>query len=244
MKLNCIAVDDEPLPLGLIKSFIQQTPFLNLIGWYSNGGEALHYLKTQRVDVMFLDIKMPKLNGIDLAKILYQNDQQHSTRVIFTTAHDRFAIESYRVDALDYLLKPFGYTDFLRSANKALLYYEQRRIHQSPEKDEETIFVRVGHQHVRIACDEILYIEGLKDYVIIHLIVPSKPVITLATLKSLEQKLSSINFIRVQRSYIVALDKIRAVSKTSLWIADKEISVGENYKAVVQETFSRLFGKA
>jgi two-component system response regulator LytT len=240
MKINCIAVDDEPLALGLLKAYIQQTPFLNLIGWYSNGGEALHYVKTQKVDLIFLDIKMPKLNGIDLAKILHQNQQQN-TRIIFTTAHDRFAIESYRVDAVDYLLKPFGYQDFLRGANKALSYFEQQKVIQSNENESDSIFVRVGHQHVRINCQEILYLEGLKDYVMIHLMGPLKPVMTLATLKSLEARLPPANFMRVQRSYIVALDKVRAVSKTNLWIAEKEINIGEHYKIGVQQYYSSRF---
>jgi len=242
MKINCIVVDDEPLALGLIKSFIQQIPFLNLIGWYSSGGEALHYLRMQQVDLIFLDIKMPKLNGIDLAKILHHSEQG-SPRVIFTTAHDRFAIESYKVDALDYLLKPFGFNDFLRAANKAMLYYELKKLNQGPAQDDTDIFVRVGHQLVRIPCQEILYIEGLKDYVMIHLSGEAKPVITLATLKSLQTKLPLNKFMRIQRSYIVALDKVRAVSKTSIWIAEKEINVGEQYKAAVLEIFNKQFEK-
>jgi len=241
MKIKCIAVDDEPLALGMIKTFIQKTPFLNLIGWYSSAGEALHYLKTQRVDIIFLDIKMPKLNGIDLAKILLENNQQDSPRVVFTTAHDRFAIESYRVDALDYLLKPFGYDEFLRASKKALAYYEQKKMNQQSSQEGLNLFVRVGHQLVRIPCHDIIYIEGLKDYVKIYLTGSSKPVITLATLKSLEEKLPLNYFMRVQRSYIVALDKIRAVTKTSLWISEVEINVGEQYKAAVQEIFNKRF---
>jgi len=242
MKMNCIVVDDEPLALGLIKSFIQQTPFLNLIGWYSSGGEALHYLKMQQVDLIFLDIRMPKLNGIDLAKILHHSERD-SPRIIFTTAHDRFAIESYKVDALDYLLKPFGFNDFLRAANKAVAYYELKKLNQSPPQDDTDIFVRVGHQLVRIPCQEILYIEGLKDYVMIHLVGEGKPVITLATLKSLQIKLPLNKFMRIQRSYIVALDKVRAASRTSIWIAEREITVGEQYKAAVQAIFNKQFEK-
>lgn len=187
--------------------------------------------------------KMPKLNGIDVAKILHHNDLQDSPRVVFTTAHDRFAIESYRVDALDYLIKPFGYNEFQRAANKALAFYEQKKLMQKPGQDDENLFVRVGHQLVRIPYHEIIYIEGLKDYVKIHLVGSSKPVITLATLKSLEEKLPLNYFMRIQRSYIVALDKIRAVSKTSLWISEVEINVGEQYKAAVQEIFNKRFDK-
>lgn len=238
MKINCIAVDDEPLALGLIRSFIQQTPFLNLIAYFTSSREVLNFLKDQQVDLIFMDIKMPNMNGIDLAKLLHQSMLQEYPRVIFTTAYNQFAIESYRVDALDYLLKPFGYDEFLRAANKALAFYESRIQKQQVPLD-EYVFVRVGYQHIKIEWDEILYVEGLRDYVKIYRVGSTKPIIALNTLKFLEEKLPINKFMRIQRSFIIALNKIKAISKTTVWIGDTEIAIGDKYKTALQEVFRR-----
>src|ERR1700712_1224820 len=124
MILNCIAVDDEPLALGLVCAFIEQTPFLNLIGRFSSAVEALKVIHSQKIDVIYLDIQMPDLNGIELARVLDHSNNSNKPRIVFTTAYNQFALEGYRVDALDYLLKPFNYEEFLRSAHKAMAYYE------------------------------------------------------------------------------------------------------------------------
>jgi len=212
MILNCIAVDDEPLALGLVSSFIEQTPFLNLVGRFSSAVEALRAIHAQKIDVLFLDIQMPDLNGIELARVL-DNSKTNKPRIIFTTAYNQFALEGYRVDALDYLLKPFNYEEFLHAANKALSYGELlEKSNAAPAAqttaaeeriEDEYLFLKVEYQLVRIALNDILYIEGLKDYVKVWLKSAEKPILSLTSLKSLEEKLPSKKFMRVHRSFII-----------------------------------------
>jgi DNA-binding LytR/AlgR family response regulator len=244
MKLNCIAVDDEPLALGLVCKFIEQTPFFNLAGRYAGAVEALRAIHSQKIDLVYLDIQMPDLNGIELARVIGKGPQ--TPRIIFTTAFAQFGIEGYKVDALDYLLKPFNYEEFLRTAMKALNYYEL--INRStppagvvtPEYEEDQfLFLKVEYQLVRIALDDILYFEGLKDYVKVHMKNPEKSVMSLTSLKALEEKLPQRRFLRVHRSFIVALDKITSMTKNSVHISNKNISVGDQYK----DTFTRFLGK-
>ncbi len=203
MILNVIAVDDEPLALGLVSSFIEQTPFLKLVGRFSSAVEALKAIHAQKIDVVFLDIQMPDLNGIELARVL-DNSKTNKPRIIFTTAYNQFALEGYRVDALDYLLKPFNYEEFLHAANKALAYGEL--LEKSPNApatatrlpqllppsglEDEYLFLKVEYQLVRIALNDILYIEGLKDYVKVWLKSAEKPILSLTSLKSLEEKIA------------------------------------------------------
>ncbi|WP_158798548.1 LytTR family DNA-binding domain-containing protein [Pedobacter sp. L105] len=235
MILNCIAVDDEPLALGLVCNFIEQTPFLHLAGRFSSGVKALEMIHEQQIDLLFLDIQMPDLTGIQMARMLDRQPGNNAPRVIFTTAFNNFAIEGYKVDALDYLLKPFNYEEFLTAANKAMAYAELLKpalaaAGQPAEHDEEYIFLKVEYQLVRIATRDIVYIEGLKDYAKVYLEGNPKPILTLITLKALEQKLSAKMFMRVHRSYIVSLDKVNSVTKSSLNLGGLSITVGEQYK--------------
>ena len=249
MILNCIAVDDEPLALGLVAAFIGQTPFLNLLGKYSSAVEALKAIHTQKVDVVFLDIQMPDLNGIELARVL-DNSKINKPRIIFTTAYNQFALEGYRVDALDYLLKPFNYEEFLHAANKALAYGELLEkstaapvtapVAVAEERiEDEYLFLKVEYQLVRIALNDILYIEGLKDYVKVWLKSAEKPILSLTSLKSLEEKLPAKRFMRVHRSFIVSLDKINSITRNALQIGKINITVGDQYK----EAFSGFLSK-
>ncbi|MES1221688.1 MAG: LytTR family DNA-binding domain-containing protein [Bacteroidota bacterium] len=242
MTLNCIAVDDEPLALNLVCKFIEQTPFLNLVGQYPSAVEALRAIHAQKIDLLYLDIQMPDLNGIELARVIGKGPE--TPRIIFTTAFEQFSLEGYKVDALDYLLKPFNYEEFLRTATKALSYYGL--IYRSapaavlPENaDDQYLFLKVEYQWVRIALDDILYIEGLKDYVKVHLKNVEKGVLSLTSLKDLEEKLSPRRFMRVHRSYIVALDKISSMTKNSLQVGKRTITVGEQYR----DAFSQFVGK-
>ena len=249
MILNCIAVDDEPLALGLVSSFIEQTPFLNLVGRFSSAVEALRAIHAQKIDVLFLDIQMPDLNGIELARVL-DNSKTNKPRIIFTTAYNQFALEGYRVDALDYLLKPFNYEEFLHAANKALAYgelVEKSNAATAPASatiaeeriEDEYLFLKVEYQLVRIALNDILYIEGLKDYVKVWLKSVEKPILSLTSLKSLEEKLPSKKFMRVHRSFIVSLDKINSITRNALQIGKVNITVGDQYK----EAFSQFLSK-
>jgi two-component system response regulator LytT len=229
MKLNCIAVDDEPLALGLVCKFVEQTPFLNLVGQYPSAIEALKAIHAQKVDLVYLDIQMPDLNGIELARVIGKG--QEKPRIIFTTAFEKYGLEGYKVDALDYLLKPFNYEEFLRTATKALSYYELiNRPEPEEHADDQYLFLKVEYQWVRIALADILYIEGLKDYVKVHLKNDEKGVLSLTSLKDLDEKLPSRRFMRVHRSFIVALDKITSMTKNSLQIGKKTIAVGDQYK--------------
>lgn len=240
MTLNCIAVDDEPLALSLVCKFIQQTPFLDLAGQFASAVEALKAIHSQKIDLIYLDIQMPDLNGIELARVIGKGPG--TPRIIFTTAFEQFSLEGYKVDALDYLLKPFNYEEFLRTATKALSYYELINPHAAvkPENiDDRYLFLKVEYQWVRIALDDILYIEGLKDYVKVHLKNEEKGVLSLTSLKELEEKLPSRRFMRVHRSFIVALDKITSMTKNSLLIGKKNITVGDQYK----DAFNQFVGK-
>lgn len=238
MKINCIAVDDEPLALDLIKNYIAATPYLNLITDFDNASEALEYLGNHSVDLIFLDIRMPRVTGIEVARWIQQQNQG-GPLVIFTTAYNYYAIDSYRVDAIDYLLKPFGYEDFLRAAKKAFNYLKLIKENLTWRPSDEYLFVRVGHQFVKVAFDEIVYLESLKDYVKIHLQGNDRSVVTLSTMKSLEEKLPPETFVRIQRSYIISLDKIDAVSKSSVWIRETEITIGAQYKSGFQELINK-----
>jgi len=250
MTINCIAVDDEPLALGLVCSFIEQTPFLNLVGRYSSAVAALKAIHAQKIDVAFLDIQMPDLNGIELARVL-DNSKANKPRIIFTTAYNQFALEGYKVDALDYLLKPFNYEEFLHAANKALAYVElleKSNVTATPTVtatipeeriEDEYLFLKVEYQLVRIALNDILYIEGLKDYVKVWLKSAEKPILSLTSLKSLEEKLPSKKFMRVHRSFIVSLDKINSSTRNALQIGKINITVGDQYK----EAFSQFLSK-
>lgn len=252
MTLTCIAVDDEPLALGLVCAFIEKTPFLELKGRYSSAVEALQGLLQQSVDLIFLDIQMPDLTGLELARVLERGNRgPHKTRIIFTTAFDHFALDGFRVDALDYLLKPFNYEEFLRASSKARQYFEliQRpeptpaplvTIPISPIDIDDYLFLKVEYQLVRVAYSDILYIEGLKDYVKVYRQTdPDRPLLSLTSLKALEEKLPSRRFMRIHRSYIVALEKINSITRNSVQISSAVIPVSDQYKDAFGQFISK-----
>ncbi len=245
--MNCIAVDDEPVALNLLCSYIEKTPFLSLVGRYSNGLDALKALHDNVIKIIFLDIRMADLSGIELAKIIDQSTDKSNTRIIFTTAYDQYAVESYRVDALDYLLKPFNFVDFSRAAKKAQSYFEvhnnykvtNENIDPLANKEKQYLYLRVEYQLVKVDINDILYVEGLKDYVKVFLINEPKPILTLTSLKNLEEKLPPNDFMRLHRSFIVALDKIKSVTRNSVQIGQTTIPVTEQYKDVFQTFLSK-----
>lgn len=237
MTLNCIAVDDEPPALDLICRFINQTPFLALTDSFSNAIESLRFINENNVDLIFLDIQMPDLSGIELARILSGRNMNNSPSIIFTTAFDQFALEGYKLDVVDYLLKPFGYEEFLRGATKALnLAKLKSNQAEAPSKDEDYIYLKVEFQTVKIACSQITYIEGLKDYAKIHILNEEKSILSLITLKALEEKLPKGKFMRIHKSFIVSLEKITSVTRNSIYIGDTMFGVSEQYK----EEFARF----
>ena len=242
MTLNCIAIDDEPLALGLICSFIEQTPFLRLVGKYTNGAAAFAALNERTVNLIFLDIQMPEVTGMQLAHILGRQRTPQSPRIIFTTAYNHFALEGYKVDALDYLLKPFHYDEFLRAANKARTYMEMIQDASGSSGAEgaaageaDYVFLKAEYQLVKIAFDDILYIEGVKDYIRVHLRGNARPVMSLTSLRALEDKLPAKQFMRVHRSFILSLNKIDAITKSTIHIGDAVITIGDQYKEQVRQ---------
>ena len=232
MIVNCLAVDDEPPALNLLVRFIEQTPFLHLAGSALNAIDALRLVSEQQIDLIFLDIQMPDLSGIELARILTARNTGQSPMIIFTTAFDQFALEGYKLDVVDYLLKPFGYEDFMRGANKALSLATLKinSAAPAPVNDDEFIYIKVEYQTVRIACNNIMYIEGLKDYAKFHLVDTDKSVLSLITLKALEDKLPKGKFMRIHRSFIISLSKVTAVTKNSVFINKMMIPVSDQFK--------------
>ena len=250
--INCVAVDDEPLALGLVCSFIEQTPFLRLVGRHESAVAALRSLH-ERPDaqLLFLDIKMPDLSGLELAKVL-----QHGPRVIFTTAFNQYALEGFRVDALDYLLKPFDYQEFLRAALKAKTYFEMKQASEAPAAaaavavptpaapvaalpEEDHIYLKVEYQLVRVALADIIYVEGLKDYVKVHLASQTRPLLSLTSLRSMEEKLPAGKFMRIHRSYIVGLGHLQSVGRGTVQLAGETLPVSDGYREAFDAFFSR-----
>lgn len=243
MTLTCIAVDDEPLALNLLVSYIEKTPMLELKGKFSNAVDALKALRDEPVDLAFLDIRMNDLSGLELARVLDQYRNAGNLRVIFTTAYDQYALESYKVEALDYLLKPFSFSDFSKAVEKAVRYYEF--VKGAPAIEKETaerpqyLYLKIEYQMVRVPFEDILYLESDKDYVKVYLQNEAKPLLSLTSMKAVEEKLPADRFMRVHRSFIVALGKIRAATKGTVEIAGKTIPVTEQYRDVYAEFFAR-----
>ena len=220
MILRCAIVDDEPLALGLLESYVNKTPFLQLTGKYSSAVQAMKELPGEEVDLLFLDIQMPELNGLVDSR----------TRIVFTTAFGQYAIDGYRVNALDYLLKPISYVDFLQAANKALQWFE---LVQKPEEI-DSIFVKSDYKLVQVELKKIMYIEGLKDYIKIYTEDDAKPILSLMSMKAMEELLPSSRFIRVHRSFIVQKDKIRVIDRGRIVFDKTYIPISDSYKQVFQ----------
>lgn len=225
MKLSCAIIDDEPLAVELMESYVRKTPFLELQGSFGSGVAAFGMLRDRPVDLLFCDIQMPGLNGVEFSRMLPAD-----TRVIFTTAFSRYAVEGFRVNAVDYLLKPISYADFLAAAQKALEWFELKRRAGAPADDLRSIFVKTEYRLRQIELERILYIEGLKDYVKIHVEDEPHPVLSLMSLKSLGEQLPADRFIRVHRSYIVQPAKIRTIERNSIVFGRERIPISENYR--------------
>ncbi len=230
MTINCAIIDDEPLAAGLLKSYVKKTPFLHLIGTYGSALEAMKELRDNPVQLLFLDIQMPELSGIEFAKILPAD-----TKVIFTTAFQQYAIEGYKVDALDYLLKPISYDDFIKSANKALNWFTVSQ-KQNVYAEDRFMFVKSDYKLVRVSLDDILYIEGLKDYVRIYL-ADGQKLMSLMNMKKLEDYLPRPEFMRTHRSYIVHMSKAQSIDRFRIVFGQEYIPISDSYKDDVQHYF-------
>ncbi len=226
--MTCMIIDDEPLAVKLLESFVARTPQLQLVGSFTDSVEAIAALRQQHVDLVFLDIQMPDLDGMELAHML-----PAETMIIFTTAFKEYAFDSYEVSAVDFLLKPIRYNKFLAAVEKC----EKRR--ESPlqaPKGLSTLFIRVDGELRQLQQDDILYVEGMKDYVMFYLQSQQRPLITHLTMKAVEDMLPADRFMRVHRSFIVALDKIRSIDRNDcIYIGQQIIHVTEAYREAFQQ---------
>lgn len=225
--ITAIALDDEPLALMVVKNFCEQSDVVKLLQTFSSTREAAVYLANNPVDLLFLDIQMPGMSGIDFYKGLDSN-----TMVIFTTAFSEYAVEGFNLSAIDYLLKPFELSRFQQAVNKAKEYYEYQQ-----GRATQYLFIKVDYSVVKIPVADIMYIEGLDNYLKLHF-ANRKPIIARMSMKGILEKLPEKQFLRVHRSYIVAIDKVQALRNKQLHMADVQIPVGSNYADAVQAYFN------
>lgn len=232
--ITCAIVDDEPLAVSLLQSYVQRTPVLQLAGTYHNAIEVMAGLQREPVDLLFLDIQMPEWNGLDFARVI----DTSRTCIIFTTAFSQYAPDGYKVNAVDYLLKPIAYTDFASAVARAQKHIAEHArpvdgdaLSCSPQTqpDIDSIFVKSDYKQLRIRFSDILYIEGLKDYVKIYLVQQPRPVLSLISMRSLEEKLPSHIFCRVHRSFIVNMERIEVVERGQIVFGQKHVPVSDSY---------------
>ena len=234
--IKCIAIDDEPLALKQITSYINKTPYLDLTASFESPIEALTYLQENTVDLVFVDINMPDLNGLDFVKSL-----KYPPKIIFTTAYSEYALEGFKVDALDYLLKPIDYATFLKAANKAREWFDlKRNTTEEIKSNNDYLFIKSEYKIVRIKLEDVTYIEGMREYVRIHLI-NEKPIMTLLSMKAMEAQLASKSFMRVHRSYIVNLNKITTIERNRIVFDKVYIPISEQYKECFNQFIENNF---
>lgn len=235
--ITAIAIDDEPLALQLVTGYIIKTPGLKLLGKFDNPLDAGEFLVNNPVDLIFVDIQMPDLSGIEFTRLL-----DKGTKVIFTTAFEKYAIEGYKLDIVDYLLKPFSYEEFLSSVQKVRKLINLEKGNQiSVEANSEYLFLKSDYKIKRINFNDILYIEGLKDYVKVFTLHAAKPILSLSSLKLLESKLPERKFMRVHRSFIVNLEKIDTIERSRIIFGKEYIPVSDQYKEKFQEFLDKNF---
>jgi DNA-binding LytR/AlgR family response regulator len=235
--ITVIAIDDEPLALQLVSGYIEKTPGLQLVGKFDNPLDASDFLSGNQIDLIFVDIQMPDLSGIEFTRLI-----EKGPKVIFTTAFAKYALEGYKLDVVDYLLKPFSYDEFLAAVQKArnLISLEQNALHKI-ESNEEFLFLKSDYKIRRINFNDILYIEGLKDYVKVFIKNDPKPILSISTLKLIESKLPESKFMRVRRSFIVNLNRIETIDRSRIVFGKEYIPVGDQYKERFQEFLDRNF---
>jgi two-component system, LytTR family, response regulator len=228
MKLRCVAIDDEPLALVLIRDYVSKFPELELVQTFDDAVSGAEFLRNAQIDLLFIDINMPDITGLDLVKSLKEKPM-----IIFTTAYKKFAFEGFELDALDYLLKPIDFSRFSKAIAKAIDFYNYKTNPSSPV--EENLFIYSEYRLVKIAIADIEYIESLDDYIKIYL-TNAKPILTLMTLKKVLDKLPADKFKRIHRSYIVALSKIKSVLNRKVELASsKELPISDSYASVIEE---------
>lgn len=238
--IKCLLIDDEPLALDLLENYVKSIPFLKLAGKCNSAITAIEIIEKEAIDLVFTDIQMPNLSGMEFSKMILNRD----IKIIFTTAFEEFALESYKVNAIDYLVKPISYPEFFSAANKA-----KEQILNKPRSIESTsyvddyIFVKSDYKLIKIDLKDLIYIEGLKDYVKYYTVHSEKPIMSLKSMKSLEEELSDKNFMRVHRSFMVNLKKITIIERNRIVFGEKYIPVSEKYKENFQKFINSDFIK-
>jgi DNA-binding LytR/AlgR family response regulator len=220
--INCLLIDDEPLALDLLQDFVSKTPYLNLVGRFDEPLTSLSVMESHKIDLLFLDIKMPDISGIDFFKSL-----PYKPEVIFTTAYSEYAIEGFELKAIDYLLKPISFEKFIRASNRVKEYLE---IKTSKTNNRDYFFINVAHKLHKIFYHDILYLEGFKDYTKLYLVNTTSPLLILHNLKYFEDLLEANEFIRIHRSYIVPVRVLNTISRKSVTIGSRSLPVSDNYR--------------
>lgn len=231
--LRCIAIDDEPLALELLEDNISKVPYLKLVASFANPVEAIATIQQQEIDLVFLDIQMPGLTGLQLIQTLSKKPM-----FILITAYEKYALEGYTLDVVDYLVKPVSLDRFIKACSKAWELH-QLKTAKNDQNENDYFFINVDYSLLKIVFADIVYVEGLKDYVKIHLKSTTKPVVARMSLKNLEEELPASQFIRIHKSFIISRKSITSVKKNSVFINDTELPVGENYKDVIDDITRR-----
>ena len=228
--LRCIAVDDEPLALELLEDNISQVPYLQLVATCSNAMEAMKVLEKEPIDLLFLDIQMPGLTGLQFIQSMREKPM-----IILITAYEKYALEGFNLDVTDYLVKPVSLDRFVKACNKAKELYELKQRSKNKETGEKPdyLFVNVDYSLVKVNFSDIKFVEGLKDYIKIHLKNSARAIITRMPMKSIEEELPANKFLRIHKSYIVSKDHVTAIRKNSVFIDEMELPVGENFREAV-----------
>jgi two-component system LytT family response regulator len=227
MQLKCVAIDDEPLALEIIKKYVSDYPSLKLVNTFDDAVSGAEYLKKNKIDVLFIDINMPDITGVDLVRSL-----QEKPMIIFTTAYKNFAFEGFELEAVDYLLKPINNTRFNAAIQKAIDYYQFK--HTNHTEVDDYLYVHSEYRVIKISMRDIEYIESMQDYIKIYLINTERPVLTLMPLKCVVEKLPANQFVRIHRSYVVARAQIRSIYNRKIKLSRIELPVGTNYSEFIK----------
>lgn len=236
--IRVLAIDDEPLALRQLAAYLKKVPFFELVDSCQSALDAMNILNQQEIDALFIDINMPDLNGLDFVQSLSQPPM-----IVFTTAYQEYALEGYKVDAIDYLLKPFGMGDILRAADKVKRQYDLLHTASlSPIDEDDALFLKTEYKVVRILIRDIIYVEGMSEYLRIHLSNQEKPLVVLLSMKKMEERLTSQDFMRIHKSYIISLHHISEINKSRVVLDnEKEIPIGDSYREKLTDYVNQKF---
>lgn len=237
MQLNCIITDDEPIAVDILQDYVRMVPYLNLVATCKNAMETFAALRTKEIDLLFIDIQMPEITGVDLVRAL-----KNRPAIVFTTAYPSYALEGFELDAIDYLLKPIPIDRFLRAVDKVVSRYENahKAITRAAANEKQYFFIKHNQELVKVYFDSILYIESMENYVKIHC--EENTIVFFSTMKNIEDILAPYNFLRIHRSFIVNLDKVSSVGDNVFSIRDKRLMVGKSYKKLISDVMKNMYG--